>query len=474
MTEDAAPADNAAAASREGCAESDGSARTAGSDPGCAATAASPRPGPHFDLDSAYGLVGELARLVDPHTEADPAAVYVSALVGLGNLIGPSPYFAIGAERHKPVLFALVVGATAKARKGTSWSEASRFLRLVDAGWSASRVMGGLGSGEALIAQLAPGGAASDDGSAPSPDDVRVMVVEEEWSRVLTICRREGSTLSEVIRSAWDGRTLANRTKRSAFVVQRHHVSVLGHITAEEFAARGRDLELANGLMNRFMFVHATRSKLLPSGGNLAEHALAGLVARTRSAVEAARKRGHVQRSTAAEHRWAEVYSQMNEDDPGGLVGAATARDAPIVLRLSLLFALLDEADFVEVPHVDAAWSLWQFSRSSAEYALGDALGDSDADRIFRALRLEPAGMTRTEVSALLGRHRTKAELDRALKLLVESGRATREAIRTAGRPRTVYRAHHARGGGDPAGSHEQDIAAFGAAPCSLGGSDHV
>ena len=122
-------------------------------------------------------------------------------------------------------------------------------------------------------------------------------------------------------------------------------------------------------------------------------------------------------------------------------MGAVTARDAPMVLRLSLLFSLLDQADDIDVPHLEAAWSLWQYNRASAEYALGDALGDADADRILRALVLSPDGLSRTEISGLLGRHRSKAELDRALKLLIEQDRVTEVAQPTAGRSRTMYHA---------------------------------
>ena len=52
-------------------------------------------------------------------------------------------------------------------------------------------------------------------------------------------------------------------------------------------------------------------------------------------------------------------------------------------------------------------------------YTWGELLGDPVADEILRALRQAGApGMSRTEIRDLLGRHRSAAQIDRALTLL--------------------------------------------------------
>lgn len=45
-------------------------------------------------LDEAafHGPVGELVRLIEPHSQADPIALLTNALAAIGNLIGPSPH----------------------------------------------------------------------------------------------------------------------------------------------------------------------------------------------------------------------------------------------------------------------------------------------------------------------------------------------------------------------------------------------
>ena len=59
-----------------------------------------PFPGPP-DVAVYHGVVGEAVKLLEPHTEADPMAVLTQFLVGVGNLIGRTPYFAVEADRGK-------------------------------------------------------------------------------------------------------------------------------------------------------------------------------------------------------------------------------------------------------------------------------------------------------------------------------------------------------------------------------------
>ena len=104
-----------------------------------------------LEPEAYHGLVGDIVRTIAPHTEADPAALLIQLLVGLGNVVGRSPYFSVEADRHGANLFAVIVGETSKARKGTSLGYVKRLLRDVDPTWVDSRLMDGLSSGEGLI-----------------------------------------------------------------------------------------------------------------------------------------------------------------------------------------------------------------------------------------------------------------------------------------------------------------------------------
>ena len=85
--------------------------------------------------------------------------------------------------------------------------------------------------------------------------------------------------------------------------------------------------------------------------------------------------------------------------------------------------------------HLRAALACWEYAEASARFIFGDSLGDPVADEILRALRQQPAGMTRNELMDHFGRHRTSAEIGRALAVLAAGNFVfcTKEA--TKGRP---------------------------------------
>ena len=117
------------------------------------------------------------------------------------------------------------------------------------------------------------------------------------------------------------------------------------------------------------------------------------------------------------------------------MFGACTARAAAITLRVSLIYALLDGANEIRKEHLMAALEVWRYCEDSAKYIFGDALGDPTADEIQRALRAAPTGMTRTEITALFDRHKSVAELSRALMVLHNHSLARFELQKTKGRP---------------------------------------
>ncbi len=84
---------------------------------------------------------------------------------------------------------------------------------------------------------------------------------------------------------------------------------------------------------------------------------------------------------------------------PAWLAGAATARAEAHVVRLALIYALLDCSEHIDLTHREAGLAVWRYSVDSAASIFGDSLGDLSADEIWAAAKDRPAGVTRTEVS---------------------------------------------------------------------------
>ena len=87
-----------------------------------------------------YGLAGDIVHTIEPHTEADPAALMIQLLTTFGNVVGRKAHFMVEATPHHLNLFAVVVGDTAKSRKGTSWGHIRSFFEPVAELWVQERI----------------------------------------------------------------------------------------------------------------------------------------------------------------------------------------------------------------------------------------------------------------------------------------------------------------------------------------------
>src|SRR5262249_12535800 len=198
---------------------------------------------PHIGERAFHGLAGEVVRTIAPHTEADPAGLLLTFLACVGSSVGSAPHALADGAQHSGRLNVVLVGETSRARKGTAHAQIQRVMRYADPGWLDERTVGGLGSGEGLIAAVA------DTEEGPIRDK-RLLVFEPEFSRVLNVAAREGCTLSQTIRQAWDTGNLSVITRKDSLRARGAHVSVIGHVTLEELRRRLTDTEAANGFAN--------------------------------------------------------------------------------------------------------------------------------------------------------------------------------------------------------------------------------
>jgi hypothetical protein len=274
-----------------------------------------------------YGLAGEIVSAIEPHTEADPVAILVQLLVSFGNAVGRGPHFLAEADEHHANLFAVLVGETAKGRKGTSWSQARRVVVMAEENWFEC-IASGLSSGEGLIwrvrDQIERREAKKEKGQTVVYEDViidqgvtdkRCLVFEGEFASALRVLSREGNTLSAVLRHAWDSGHLSSLTKNSPAKATGAHISIVGHVTKDELLRYLSNTEAANGFANRFLWVCVRRSKLLPEGGALREKDLFPLAQKVREALHFARNVGEVWRDEEAREIWRQVYRALSEGE---------------------------------------------------------------------------------------------------------------------------------------------------------------
>jgi hypothetical protein len=369
-----------------------------------------------------HGPAGEFVVRTEPHTEADPVALLVQFLVCFGAAAGRGVSYTVEATAHHLNEFAVLVGPTAKGRKGSSWDHVHVLFEHADQRFISRGVSSGLSSGEGLIHEVRD----PVDDNDPGAGDKRRLILEPEFAQVLKVLAREGNTLSPVVRNAWDGKTLQTITRSAPVRATGAHVAIIGHITKDELLRFISGTELANGFFNRFIVVGVRRSKELPFGGRLDGKELDRVRAALTASLDHARQPHQLTFDPDARERWIDVYSPLSRGEQG-LLGAATSRAEAHVVRLAAIYATLDRESQIAIPHLDAALALWAYSAESARWIFGDSLGDPTADEIWAAAKERPAGVTRTEVSDMFSRNKKRREIERALTVLEEAGRLRRE-----------------------------------------------
>ena len=285
-----------------------------------------------------YGLAGKVVKAIEPHSEADPVALLSQFIVGFGSIIGRTAHFKAEADSHFCNLFIALVGSTSKGRKGTAWGQVGRLLGAVDQEWL-ERIASGLSSGEGLIwavrdpiYQTVPikenrrivGSQEVQIDSGVT--DKRLVALEPEFGAVLRVIGRERNTLSAIIRQAWDSGTLRTLTRNSPAKATGAHISIVGHITRDELRQQLAEVDMANGLANRFLWLCVRRSKCLPEGGALHEVDFAPIVREIHECVDFARGIGEIRRDNEARGIWADVYPGLSQGRPG-LLGGSPRRE---------------------------------------------------------------------------------------------------------------------------------------------------
>jgi hypothetical protein len=401
---------------------------------------------PTLKESALHGLAGEVVQLFAPQTEADQVAILVSLLVVVGSIVGRRPFFPVEGDKHYANLFAVLVGDSSRGRKGTSLGRTISLVEAVDPAWTKDCMTTGLTSGEGLIYAVRDAvetmEVVKEKGHVAGyesvirdhgVDDKRLLIIESEFAQALRVLRREGNTLSPVIRSAWENGNLKTLAKNSPTKATDAHISILAHITRPELSQYLSDVELFNGFANRFVWPMVRRSKRLPHGGQPLN--LKPLQERLAKACTTASKIECMARSTAASALWSQLYPHLTAEDRTGLYAAATGRAEAQTLRLSMLYALLDGSPVIDIPHLLAAYALWDYCDASAKIIFGQAETNNPLEKFLLETIRKMPGAHRKALYKTTGGHISAEAMVGALAGLRDRGLVRCETAATGGRP---------------------------------------
>lgn len=391
------------------------------------------------------GTAGGIVEAVMPYTEAHEAAILATLLARFGAMIGNFPHLRADNRPHAARVWPLIIGKTSTGAKGTSSGVVDALFDVVNhrlPEWALPKV-GGLSSGEGLIELVRDGN--GDDPNAKNFDegvvDKRLYVEESEFGGTLAVMERNGSILPRVLREAWDGGILRTLTRASPLAATGAHIVIVGHVTPGELKIKLTEAQMSGGTMNRFLPIASRRTKLCPDGGNIPEQILDASGQILADRVQHARKCDEVKRTAAATDLWHEQYAHLRRELPDGPVAKMLARAVPQVLRLSLVYALIDGYGEIDEPHLRAALALWEYVSATAEWMFGIEPDSGEQDALVKFIANGgKAGRTKTEITRdHYGRNRKAHEIDAVLTPLLRDGRIRQETSKGRGRPVTRY-----------------------------------
>jgi hypothetical protein len=313
--------------------------------------------------DAYYGPLGELARRHQLEIEINLPAFYAMLLPAIGWLVGRRAMIQISRDKHFCNLFTVIVGRTG-CGKGMSWNIVQDLIEQIDPTCH-RRLHRDVASAPGLIGLVRDAHRIKKDKKVIEDEgvaDKRCFVLFEEMDNLFTAMGRQGSTLDKVWNMAYDGRSLENN-KRDPEKATNPHISCVCQITDESFrdavrtVSKGRGS--SNGFFNRFITVRAVKERALTRGGTMPE--VGELIQEIQSALASLGSVDSdspkiIQWHPSTYEDWDAFVESLDSEHPFlNRLGGLAARLKPNVMRIAMLFAVIDRDEFIRPDHLRAA-----------------------------------------------------------------------------------------------------------------------
>jgi len=395
------------------------------------------------------GVAGELVRLIEPQTEADPIAILAQFLVCFGSVIGRNAHWSVNATEHFCNLNLAIAGPSGMGLKGTSWDIVDALMGRLDSEWRGNCIQSGLSTGEGLIWAVRDPGRVDGDND-PGVVDKRCLWIETEFTRTIGCMQRDKNVLMEVVCQAFDGKALKSSPKGNPMRCAKPHVSIIAHTTVKVIRTMLSDTLRGSGFTNRFLWVCSRRSKELPFGGDIRSINLTKPLRRLAKAVAFASDPRlascPIEMTAEATELYTSLYPVLRRERVGG-AAPFLERAAPLVRRLAVLYALLDCRYEVDLPHLNSALAFWDYCERSVEFLFGDPIKDPSNQKVLDAIRAAgPDGILKSDLLRQL--KKTAKEIDASLDRLSAEGLVESRVVKTKGRPSVYWFVPHLLLGG--------------------------
>ncbi len=405
-----------------------------------------------------FGVLRDMVDAACANSEAVRPTVAAHILARFAATIGRTAYIQIGDQKRHLRMNALVVGPTAKGRKGTSAEMPNALFKLTEGlliGCWPLRKLTGLATGEGLIHAVRDP-VHGDDGKEldPGVTDKRLLCDISEFAGVLAQARKEGAVISTVLRDAFDGVTLVTPTKTSFCQATDTHIVVIGSVPETEIVKTLTSTDITNGLGNRFPMFYSTRDKIVSMPKATDPHLMQQFAEHMSWAIYEATQQTQITMDADALEYWSEVYYALEEKTHPPAVAALLARQSTYILIFSALLALLNREAIVRRDHLDAALAWVQFWEDTTLFVFSNGEQNEQAikmkglkDEIVAAITtLGGVKVKHSDMADKVTNKYQKAwplakDVKNAVELLERESppRVYSETVTTGGRPSNLY-----------------------------------
>jgi hypothetical protein len=408
------------------------------------------------------GIAGEVVKRICHESEICPPAALAHFLSIYGNMLGRGLHKK-QAGFHTAMLWPCVVGNTGLARKGVTMRALKLLAYELDANYTHRKFQTGLQTPEALIREIADelrlhNAKGKEYIAIHEVLDKRLIVEEQEMTRIFALMQRPGNQWSEVIRKLYDAPTSIDAKALSNRMTAGYpFVTIIGHITREGLKAKLPSESAFDGLVNRFTFVAAYRQGSVPEpvdvdwqadGNAVVVSYLKGTLDHFRVQADGCLidgdpdpdsttlKEWHFEYTPEGREMWRSLYRDLDKqlESTSGINAAIISRSHPTIMRLALIYAALDRKTEIAAEHLESAKAFWDYSARSALWTFGDNSGNREADDVLTALRrARHDGMSLTDITRKVFNNRETFKRDESLSLLNRQGRARLRKVASKG-----------------------------------------
>ncbi len=392
---------------------------------------------PQISEDGFYGLAGNLINEISKHSEASKAALLFQFLIEVGNIFGDKFYKSIGGSNVYTNDFCLIIGDTSKARKGTGLKAINFFIKKVWKDSFVKRIFNGLSTGEGIIWSLRDPiyenfenkqGEIKTKLIDPGNPFKSAIFIEQEFSKLLKVGNRDTNNVTEVLRAAWDLEILQSLSKTQPAKASNTFISLIGHITSDEFLKCISQVDRFNGFLNRFLFCHSYRDKIISNPINFETLAsqlscmtdLYCLKAFIDNSVTT-----EITLSPEAQDWWDKFYNEYGTS-PDGLYPEIKARTENHIIKIAMIYALLDKSYVIEVDHLKASKAVVDYSNDTIDFIFTkqETRELNNEKKIIEFIKALGGKVSRTDISYKLFFKKAKADqIDSYRDKLTERGK---------------------------------------------------